>query len=76
MYLTSEYYPASYFSFFYYAGASKEADPYIFRTDLIISSEIEFYFVIETQLDKKLGINIQVDETLEINSQLEITVDE
>jgi len=76
MYLPSEYYPDSYFSFFYYAGALKEADPYIFRTDLIISSEIEFYFVIQTQLDKKLGINIQVDETLEINSQLEMVVEQ
>lgn len=42
---------------------------------VLSNSEIEFIFVIQTQMDQKLGTSIQMDQNLEINRQLEISVE-
>jgi hypothetical protein len=58
-YYTTSYFPSSYFSSIY----------------VIPNSEIEFIFVIQTQMDQKLGISIEMENSLIINRTIELSLE-
>lgn len=58
-YYTTSYFPSSYFSSIY----------------VIPNSEIEFVFVIQTQIDQKLGISMQMENSLVTNRTIEFSLE-
>ena len=66
----------SYFPYEYYAPTYFPSDYFTFFTVFVLgNTEIEFIFVIQTQMDENLGISIQMDQSLGINRQLEFSVE-
>ena len=63
-YFPSEYYAASYFPSSYFSSIY-----------VISNSEIEFVFVIQTQIDQKLGISMQMGNSLVTNRTIEFSLE-
>ena len=63
-YFPSEYYAASYFPSSYFSSIY-----------VISNSEIEFVFVIQTQIDQKLGISMQMANSLVTNRTIEFSLE-